>query len=160
MVPAALLRRLKQNQTKQNPQILHIRLTVVRKGGRGRCWQHRRHVGRVSVRCGGGRGRLFWGERPHSRLCSRPIPRICSRRISQPIPDGASFPVPFRPKKSCTPVTSLQRNGFPPSRPIPIPRKTNENLFPYRPSGSREDQFFLDWALGTSPITDYGEWRI
>ena len=36
IVPAALLRRLKQSQTKR-PQFLHILLVVVRNRGRGRC---------------------------------------------------------------------------------------------------------------------------
>ena len=58
-----------------------------------------------------------------SRVCSLPISRLCTGSISRPVPDPFHDPVLARPaKKSWTPVSSRQPNGFPPSRAIPIPR--------------------------------------
>ena len=65
--------------------------------------------------------RLF--SRPLSRLCSRLHSRLRTRPISRPVSDRFHDFVPSRPTKtSWIPVPSRQPNGFPPSRPIPVPR--------------------------------------
>ena len=70
-------------------------------------------------------------SRPFSRLCFQPISRLCTGPSSRPAHDPFHDTVPPRNRG----LPSRQPNGFPPSRPIPVPRFANGNLLLYLRSG-------------------------
>ena len=106
---------------------------------------------------------------PSSPSCSQPFrtafpdrildrfPKYVPDRFPEYITDAFPDPVPSCPtKKSCSPVPSRQPSGFPPSRPIPIPRSTNGNIFPYRPSRRPK----INSASGNETFPSFGTARM